>query len=62
MPATLEDSVLAVKVTTAAARLELSRAAVYNLISAGKIRTVKIGGSRRVPVSELHRLAQDGAA
>ena len=44
-----------------AAAAGISRAAVYNLLGTGELKSVKLGGSRRVPFSELQRLA-DGAA
>jgi len=42
----------------AAQALGLSRAAVYNLMARGELRSVKLGGSRRIPVSELERLIE----
>lgn len=34
----------------------LCRASVYNLISRGEVRAVKIGRATRIPASELQRL------
>lgn len=41
----------------AADRLGLCRASIYNLMARGEIRTVKIGRARRIPVTEVKRLA-----
>jgi excisionase family DNA binding protein len=35
---------------------EMSRANVYKLIEKGELRAVRIGGSIRIPISELNRL------
>jgi len=40
----------------AAQALGLSRAAVYNMMARGELRSVKLGASRRIPVAELDRL------
>jgi excisionase family DNA binding protein len=37
----------------AAQALRLSRAQVYNLVNRGELQTIKIGNSRRVPLSAL---------
>jgi excisionase family DNA binding protein len=59
-----EPGVLAVPPAEAARMLSLSRPMIYKLIHSGKLRTVNIGRTRRVPVSELQRLidinGQDG--
>ena len=44
---------LLVTISDAAALLSISRAACYQLISRGQIRSIKIGKLRRVPVSAL---------
>ena len=49
------DKVL-VKPGTFAAAAEMSRASVYKLIEKGEIHAVRIGGSLRIPMSELDRL------
>jgi excisionase family DNA binding protein len=49
-------SVLAVPPAEAARMLSLSRPMIYKLIHSGELRTVNIGRTRRVPVSELERL------
>jgi excisionase family DNA binding protein len=51
-----ESPVLAVPPAVAARMLSLSRPMIYKLIHSGELRTVNIGRTRRVPVSELERL------
>lgn len=36
----------------------ISRRTLYNWITAGKLDTIKIYGSRRIPIAEARRLAQ----
>jgi excisionase family DNA binding protein len=48
---------LAYRFPEAAAALGVSRAHLYNLAQRGELRTVKIGSSRRIPRSEVERLA-----
>ncbi len=48
----MDDSLL-LTVEGAARRLELSRASVYALVTAGEIESIKIGRARRVPVAAL---------
>lgn len=38
--------------------INMSRRTMYNWIREGKLTTVKIGGSRRVPIAEARRLAK----
>jgi excisionase family DNA binding protein len=38
----------------------LGRSSLYNLIREGKIRTIKIGGTRLIPASEGERLLIEG--
>lgn len=40
-------------VPQAARRLNVSRTALYRLMSAGELRSVKVGGSRRIPEAAL---------
>ncbi len=40
--------------------LAISRAAVWNLISSGKIRAVRIRGSVRIARDEAERIAREG--
>jgi excisionase family DNA binding protein len=44
---------LLLTVAEAAQALRLSRAQLYNLVNRGDLQTVKIGNSRRVPLSAL---------
>lgn len=61
MPTPTLDEGLAYKVETTARLLDCSRAFVYKLIAEGRLRTVKIGRSRRVPRQEIERLLGDAA-
>lgn len=51
---------LAYRVPEVAERLGVSRAHIYNLISRGELRAVKIGTATRVPATELARLTEAG--
>lgn len=42
------------KVPDVAVRLGLSRAKVYELMASGSLRSVRVGGSRRVRSQDLH--------
>ena len=53
---------LAYRVPEAAEALGICRAHVYNLITRGELRAVKIGGSTRIPATELARLLGDSGA
>jgi excisionase family DNA binding protein len=54
------------RVDEAALALRLSRSVLYELIRSGRLRTVKVGRRRLVPVDALvecvARLVEDGAA
>lgn len=52
----MEDEYL--KVGDVAARLHVSRQAVYNWIAEGRLEAVRVGKSVRVPVSALLRFMQ----
>lgn len=43
-------------VKEAAAQLKLSRPSVYRLMKRGELKSVKLGGARRIPQRELERL------
>ncbi len=41
------------------ARLGVSRAKVYNLMARGELRSVRVGGSRRVHIDDLDRFVAE---
>ncbi|MFD8534468.1 helix-turn-helix domain-containing protein [Streptosporangium canum] len=45
---------LLLTVSEAAAALSISRSKLYELIASGAVASIRIDGSRRVPVSALH--------
>ena len=45
-----------------AARLGISRALVYRLIAAGRLRAVKLGARTVIPAAELERLLSEDSA
>ena len=47
---------VALRVNDAARAAGIGRTSLYELISEGKLRTVKVAGRRLVPLSELKRL------
>jgi excisionase family DNA binding protein len=47
-------------VNEAVADYRLSRSTIYKLMSAGKLRTVKIGGRRLIPVEAIEALIAAG--
>jgi excisionase family DNA binding protein len=53
----MADEVL-LRPEVAADRLSLSRARVYELLATGQIESIKIGRSRRIPVSALVRFIE----
>lgn len=50
----------AYNVNEAAAAYRLSRSTLYKLMAAGKLRTVKIGGRRLIPVDSIEALLAGG--
>jgi excisionase family DNA binding protein len=46
---------------TAARLLDVSRSQIYALMRAGALSYVQIGSDRRIPASELERIAAEGA-
>jgi excisionase family DNA binding protein len=52
---------LVASVGEAARMLGVSRASVYRLIGLGKLKTVKIGARRLVPLGGIHALLNEGA-
>lgn len=54
------DGLVAYSMKETAARSQLSRATLYNLINRGELETVKVAGRRLVPEASLRKLV--GAA
>ena len=54
LPADAPASKLLLKVEEAAHLLSLSRKTVYDLMRRGELASLKIGGSRRIPLTALH--------
>ena len=54
LPADAPASKLILKVEEAAHLLSLSRKTLYDLMRRGELASVKIGGSRRIPLTALH--------
>ena len=52
---------LAYRVDEAAEVASISRRTIYNLIAAGKLKTIKIGKCRLIPASALRALLEKGA-
>jgi excisionase family DNA binding protein len=46
---------LLLRVDEAAAALGVSRASMYRLLAAGRLRAVRVGRSTRIPAAELER-------
>ena len=51
----------AYSIPEAAERLRVSRSQLYRLMSAGALRTVKLGARRIVPAAEITRLLAKGS-
>jgi excisionase family DNA binding protein len=51
---------LAYRIDEAAEMASISRRMIYSLIAKGKLKTIKIGGCRRVPAKALHALIENG--
>ena len=47
-------------VETTCYRLQICRATLYKLITAGKIQSVKFGSRRMIPEVEILRIAEEG--
>lgn len=56
----LEAGRLAYSPAEAANSIGVARQTIYNLMQRGELRSVKIGRSRRIPASEVERLASEG--
>jgi len=48
---------MAYTVPQTAAALQVTTAHIYNLIQRGLVRTVRLGACRRIPLTEVRRLA-----
>ncbi|HUY32078.1 MAG TPA: helix-turn-helix domain-containing protein [Pirellulales bacterium] len=55
MPATMPEQTL-LRVPEVARRLNLGRSTVYMLMDAGRLGYVRLGRSRRIPVSAVEKL------
>jgi excisionase family DNA binding protein len=53
MSATVDDLALLVTPEEAASRLRIGRSKVYELLRTGELRSIKIGGSRRITTEAL---------
>jgi excisionase family DNA binding protein len=49
-----------VTVAEACRELTVSRGTIYKLLEAGQLKSVKIGGCRRIPWSEIERVQEHG--
>lgn len=52
---------LLVKPAEAARLLDCSRAFIYKLMDTGLLANLKIGNTRRIPMTEIERIAKEGA-
>ncbi len=55
------DARRAYQVNEAAAAYRLSRSTLYSLMATGKLRSVKTGGRRLIPVDAMEALLAEGA-
>jgi excisionase family DNA binding protein len=55
------DNPRAYRVRELTATGRLGKTKIYKLIKEGKLRTVKVGGTRLIPAEELDRLLASGA-
>jgi excisionase family DNA binding protein len=56
------DEKLALRVNEAAVAAGISRSTIYKLMSAGTLRTTKVGGRRLILRADLEALLQSGAS
>jgi len=54
------DARLAYQVAQFCESVGLGKTKFYELVRAGKIKTIKIGGRRLIPGDEAHRVAREG--
>jgi excisionase family DNA binding protein len=56
-----EQEKLAVKPARAALLLDMSRSKVYELVAAGVLPSIRLGGGIRIPIEALRRLIEAGS-
>jgi excisionase family DNA binding protein len=61
LPNIRPDEKLALRVNDASAAAGISRSTIYKLMSAGELRTTKVGGRRLILREDLEGLLQRGA-
>lgn len=54
-----DEAPLLLKVTAAAAKLSMGRSVMYRFIQSGALRSVKIGGARRILASDLEAFVRN---
>lgn len=54
----MDESRLLLTPEAAASRLSCGRSTVYELIAAGRLESIRIGRSRRIPVAALERFIE----
>jgi excisionase family DNA binding protein len=57
----VDDERIAYKVSHVAHLLECSRAHLYNLIARGELKSIKLGGARRITRAEIDRYLAEHA-
>jgi excisionase family DNA binding protein len=57
----LEEQKLAVKPARAAILLDMSRSKIYELVAAGVLPSIRLGGGIRIPIQALRRLIEAGS-
>lgn len=58
----LDQGILLVTAEEAGRMLRIGRTSIYELLRRGLIRSIAIGRNRRIPVSEVRRIASEGIA
>ncbi len=56
------DERLLLSPNSAARVLDISRSKIYDLMKCGALGYVQIGEDRRIPITEINRLASEGAS
>jgi excisionase family DNA binding protein len=49
-------------VNSAAHALDVSTGKVYNMLKSGDLKSVQVGADRRIPASEIERIATEGTS